>query len=92
MLVTLLINNIVTTFCLGLWADYEIIQNLSFIACEEIACTTISIVDDDIVEMNESFTLSLGRTSDLNKRISLSPDSKQVTILDDDGMLTTVSS
>ena len=91
MLVTLcIINTNVTAFCLGLRADYENIQNLSFIACEEIACTTISIVDDDIVEMNESFTISLGRTSDLNKRISLSPDSKLVTILDDDGMLTTV--
>lgn len=87
MLVTLLINNTVTAFCLGLGADYENIQNLSFIDCEEITCTTISIVDDDIVETNESFTISLGRTSDLNKRINLSPDSKQVTILDDDGML-----
>ena len=66
-------------------------ENLSFIACEEIACATIIIVDDDIVEMNESFTISLGRTSDLNKRISLSPDSKLVTILDDDGTLTAVS-
>ena len=41
--------------------------------------------DDDIAENEESFTVSLEKTSDLNNRISLSPDTTLVTILDDDG-------
>ena len=82
-----LFNIIVTAFCLGLGTDYGNIQTLNFTACEEIACTNISIVDNEIVEKNKSFTISLEKTTDLDKRISLSPDRKQVTILDDDGML-----
>ena len=65
--------------------------NLNFNACKERACAYISIMDDDIVEKSESFTISLERTTDLDSRISLSSERGEVTILDDDGMLTNVS-
>ena len=49
-------------------------------------------MDDDIVEESESFTISLGNTTDLDSRIRLDSGSAEVTILDDDdGMLKIVS-
>ena len=50
------------------------------------ACVNILIVDDDILEGNESFIISLENTTDLDSRICLSSGSAEVTILDDDLM------
>ena len=50
------------------------------------ACVNILIVDDDIIEGNESFTISLENTTDLDSWICLSSGSAEVTILDDDLM------
>ena len=67
-------------------ADYAArSRTFRFHACQDTACVSIPIVDDDIAENDESFTVSLERTSDLDSRISLSPDTALVTILDDDG-------
>jgi hypothetical protein len=44
----------------------------------------LPVVDDDIPEKVESFYLTLERTSDLDKRISLNPSYGEVTIYDDD--------
>ena len=68
--------------------DYGQLQVfLSFSACQDKACTDIAISDDIIAEYEESFTISLERTPDLDSRISLSAESGIINIMDDDGML-----
>ena len=79
-------ENIVTSLSLFLGADYDL-HTLIFSSCEERACTSVFFVDDDILEENESLTISLVRTADLDQRIILSSESEEVTILNDDGML-----
>ena len=59
-------------------------MTLKFLTCQKRACASIQIFDDDITENEESFIVSLERTSDLDSRISLSPNTAVVTILDDD--------
>ena len=81
-------GSIVTVISLFLGADYDL-HLLNFSSCEERACTPVIIVDDDIPEKNESLAISLVRTADLDQRIILSSESEEVTILNDDGMLTT---
>ena len=81
-------ENIVTSISLFLGADYDL-HTLIFSSCEERACTFVSFVDDDVLEENESLTISLVRTADLDQRIILSSESEEVIILNDDGMLTT---
>ena len=68
---------------LDVGTDYVIAKSLNFSGCEERVCVSPTIVDDDIVENEESFIVSLERTSDLDSRISLSTDTTLVTILDD---------
>ena len=80
--------NIVTAIFLCLGDDYDL-HTLTFSSCEERACTSVTFVDDDIPEKYESLTISLVRTADLDQRIILISESKEVTILNDDGMLTT---
>ena len=58
---------------------------LRFRACQNKACADISIVNDNITEYDESFGIVLERTPNLDSRISLSPESSVVTIMDDDG-------
>ena len=57
---------------------------LRFRACQNKACADISIVNDNITEYDESFGIVLERTPNLDSRISLSPESAVVTIMDDD--------
>ena len=58
---------------------------LRFSACQSMACADISILNDNITEYDESFGIVLERTPNLDSRISLSPESAVVTIMDDDG-------
>jgi hypothetical protein len=57
---------------------------LRFRVCQNKACADISIVNDNITEYDESFGIVLERTPNLDSRISLSPESSVVTIMDDD--------
>ena len=56
-----------------------------FSANQRRLCVTISIVDDMVVEQRESFSITLERTPDLNSRITLSSDSAEVVIPNNDG-------
>ena len=44
-----------------------------FAACETRQCENVLIVDDQTLEMTESFIVTLGRTQDLNNTIILDP-------------------
>ena len=67
--------------------DYGFVSDiLRFDACETRKCTEIPIVNDTIVEMTESFFITLERTRGLDFRINLDPDNGVVEIIDDDGM------
>ena len=44
-------------------------------------------MDDEILELDESFSLILERTDNLDTRITLDPTSAEVVIIDDDGEL-----
>ena len=57
---------------------------LMFAACETRQCDYISIVDDATLEMMESFSVTLERTSDLNSRITLNPVDGKMNVFDDD--------
>ena len=59
---------------------------LTFGACDTQQCTEIPLVDDVIVELTESFFVTLERTPGLDSRITLDPDNGVVEITDDDGV------
>ena len=59
---------------------------LIFGACETRHCVDVTIVDDEVLEMTESFRVTLERTPDLHMRITLDPVDGVVEITDDDGM------
>ena len=58
---------------------------LMFEACQKRSCVTVTIVDDDILEMTESFDVTLERTPGLDSRITLRPVDGVVEITDEDG-------
>ena len=60
---------------------------LSFDECDTRACISITIVDDLMVEMTESFNVTLSRTATLDSRITLNPSQVDgvVEIIDTDG-------
>ena len=59
---------------------------LMFAECETRRCANISIVDDQTLEMTESFDISLNRTADLDNRITLNPAEGTIRIIDNDCM------
>ena len=71
---------------------------LEFKKCQKKICLNISIVNDDVLEMVESFTVSLGNTNPNNSikigdrfahlanRISIDPSTAVIYIIDSDGM------
>ena len=66
--------------------DYEEVDIiLMFEACETRVCTNVTIVDDDVAELTERFFARLGRTVDLDTRITLDPFVAEVEIVDNDG-------
>ena len=66
--------------------DYEaLLTTLPVSACETLVCTNVVIVDNNIAESTENFFVSLLRTSQLDSRITLSPNKAKVEILDDYG-------
>ena len=67
--------------------DYDNISEiLAFDTCDTRQCTEIPIVDDMIVELTESFFVTLERTPGLDSRITLDPVDGKIDITDDDGV------
>ena len=80
--------------------DYVAVSTfiLEFKKCQKKICLNISIVNDDVLEMVESFTVSLGNTNPNNSikigdrfahlanRISIDPSTAVIYIIDSDGM------
>ena len=65
--------------------DYDAITEvLIFSASVTRICRNVSSVEDDILEEDEDFTLTLTTT---DGSVNLNPDEANVTIIDDDGML-----
>ena len=60
---------------------------LVFPPCERSRCVDIPIVDDDVLENSELFSVSLERNG-LDTRITLDPMDGLVEITDNDGMCT----
>ena len=59
---------------------------LAFDTCDTRQCTKIPIVDDMIVELTESFFVTLERTPGLDSRITLDPVDGEIEIIDDAGL------
>ena len=67
--------------------DYDSISEiLAFGSCATRQCTEIPIVDDMMVELTESFFVTLERTTGLDSRITLDPVDGEIEIIDDDGV------
>ena len=60
---------------------------LMFGECEKRSCVNISIEDDLVLEMEESFNVTLKRTIGLDSRIELSPMDGVIEIIENDGMM-----
>ena len=56
---------------------------LMFEDCDRRRCVNVTIVDDEVLEMTESFTVTLERTPGLDSRITLDPVDGVVEITDD---------
>lgn len=68
--------------------DYgAVCSNLVFSPCELEKCVNVWIIDDDVVEKDESLQLILEATSNENPNIELDPErvNGRITIQDDDG-------
>ena len=67
--------------------DYVSVSTiLAFGSCDTRQCTEIPIVDDMIVELTESFFVTLERTPGLDSRITVDPVHGEIEITDDDGV------
>ena len=63
--------------------DYlELSTILKFDRCAVKSCTSVSIVDDNILEVTENFNVRIGRTANLSSRIDLQPNQTTVSIID----------
>ena len=67
--------------------DYNPLRQLLVVlnSCETMKCVPIYIINDRAVERTESFGVTLGRTPDLDSRITLTRVDAVVQIRDDDG-------
>ena len=67
--------------------DYGSVDTtLTFAPCQRRSCVNVSIMDDDVLEFTESFSITLERTLGLDDRIDLDPVDGEVEITDNDGM------
>ena len=68
--------------------DYGSVNvTLTFAECQNRSCVDVLIEDDDVLELTESFSVTLERTLGLDDRIELGPVDAEVEITDNDGML-----
>ena len=61
-------------------------QTLAFGACQDSYCLNIPIINNNEVEKDKTFRVTVGRTPDLQRRVIVNPTRADVTIIDDDGM------
>ena len=67
-------------------SDYTgLSQQVTFDTCEDRSCVFIPILEDAVLELNETFTVNLDRTADLHPRIMLDPVQEEILIIDNDG-------
>ena len=59
---------------------------LVFDACEPLVCDFVTILDDCVVENEESFSLFLAKTNDMDNIININREHGVVTISDHDSM------
>ena len=65
--------------------DYGVMETvLIFRACETRACTNVAILDDNVAEPTERFSVKLSRTDGLDSGITLDPIPTEVEIIDND--------
>ena len=57
---------------------------MMFDSCDKKSCVNISIVDDDVIEDTESFSVLLAETPGLDVRITLDPVEAEIEIIDND--------
>ena len=66
--------------------DYkEVETSLMFRSCETRACTNVVILDDNVAELTERFSVKLSRNVSLDSGITLDPIVAEVEIIDNDG-------
>ena len=65
--------------------DYGKEAILMFSSCQTRVCTNLTIVDDNVAELTERFSVKLNRTDGLDPRITLDPVMADVEIMDKDG-------
>ena len=59
---------------------------LSFAACVPMVCSNLIVLDDCVLEEEESFNMFLAVTSDLRTNIKIDKEQAVVTIIDNDSM------
>ena len=85
--ITIILNINQFVSCVVSPMDYDSLSEiLGFGPCDTQQCTEITIVDDMIVELTESFFVTLERTPGLDSRITLDPVDGEIEITDDDGL------
>ena len=66
--------------------DYgEVTTNLTFSSCENKTCINVTIVNDNVAEETEVFTVRLQKPANPDSSISLIPNSAEVQVEDNDG-------
>ena len=65
--------------------DYGKGTILMFRSCETRVCTNVAIVDDNVSEPTEMFSVKLSRTDGIHQRIILVPVVAKIDIIDNDG-------
>ena len=69
--------------------DFELMKStLRFRACETSQCLNVTIINDNKLEVSETFTVNLQKSDSLSTKFTVNPSSEVVTITDDDGTYT----
>ena len=72
-------------FIVGSTDDFILLSEmLNFEVGETLKCQQITLINDQIPENTERFTVSLSRTSDLDPRIRISPQEAEIVVTDSD--------
>ena len=68
--------------------DFVALQRhrLRYATCAKIDCVNITIINDNRLELSETFNVTLEKSKGLSNKFVLNPIQGQITIMDDDGM------